>query len=142
MWEETGVWGCQHHCVCVCAEKGGGAYTLVRHKNYACPLVCLACCCAFVREVNICGNVLIFGGLILMPATHQFLIFQILNEKLNSKIQPEDRINHFFSSKQVRPPPPNPRVKMGLDPIRQPVGVEFLPSKPLHPPPPKGSTLG
>ena len=22
----TGVWGCQYHCVCVCAEKGGGIH--------------------------------------------------------------------------------------------------------------------
>ena len=57
-------------CVCVCAEKGGGASTLVRHKNYARPLICLASCCAFVGEVNICGSVLIFRRLILMPATH------------------------------------------------------------------------
>ena len=55
-------------CVCVCRKRGGAA-TLVRHKNYACPLVCLACWCAFVGEVNICGSVLIFGRLMLMPAT-------------------------------------------------------------------------
>ena len=57
-------------CVCVCVQKKGGASTLVRHKNYACPLVCLACCCAFVGEANICGSVLFFRRLILMPATH------------------------------------------------------------------------
>ena len=32
------------------------------------------------------------------------------------------------------PPPPNPRVKMTPDPVRHPVGVEFLPFKPLTPP--------
>ena len=84
-------------CVCVCADKGGGTSTFVRHKNYACPLVCLACCCAFVREVNICRGVLIFRRLILMLATHWILSFQILNEKLSSKIKPEDRFNNFFS---------------------------------------------
>ena len=50
-------------CVCVClcvCRKRGGASTLVKHKNYACPQVCLACCCAFVGEVNICGGALIF----------------------------------------------------------------------------------
>ena len=56
-------------CVCVYAEKGG-ASTLLRHKNYACPLVCFACCCAFVGEVNICGSALLFRRLISMPATH------------------------------------------------------------------------
>ena len=79
MREGTAVWGdgCVgvpiSLCVCVCVwvcRKGGGASTFVRHKNYACPLVCLACCCAFVGEVNICGGVLIFRRLILMPETH------------------------------------------------------------------------
>ena len=55
--------------VCLCVQKKGGTSTLVRHKNYACPLVCLACCCAFVGRVNICGGGLIFGRLIVMPAT-------------------------------------------------------------------------
>ena len=58
-------------CVCVC-RKGGGASTLVRHKNHASPLVCVAYCCAIVGQVDICGNVLIFHRLILMPATHKF----------------------------------------------------------------------
>ena len=57
-------------CVCVCVQKKGGGSTLGRHKNYACPLVCLASCCAFVGEVNICGSVLIFRRLILMLASH------------------------------------------------------------------------
>ena len=66
--------------VCV-YRKRGGASTLVRHKNYACPLVCWACCFAFVGEVNFCGSVSIFRRLIVMPAIHEFLIFQMLNKK-------------------------------------------------------------
>ena len=57
-------------CVCVCAEKGdGGISILVRHNNYACPVACLACCCAFLWGVNIWRIGLIFVRLILMPAT-------------------------------------------------------------------------
>ena len=72
---------CVFVCVCVCAGKGGGVSTLVRHKNYACPLVCLACCSAFVWRVNICSSVLLFRGLILTLAT-LFLMFQKLIAKL------------------------------------------------------------
>ena len=58
-------------CVCVCAEKGEGRISiLVRHNNYACPLACLACCCAFLGRVNIWRIGLIFVRLILMLATH------------------------------------------------------------------------
>ena len=73
VWESSGVWGCQYHCVCVCvcvcvcAEKGeGGISILVRHTNYACPLACLACCGAFLCTVNIWRIGLIFVRLILM----------------------------------------------------------------------------
>ena len=68
VWEGTGVWGWQYHCLCVCVcvcRKKVGTSTLVRHNNFACPLVCLACCCAFVGEVNICG-VFIVRRLVLM----------------------------------------------------------------------------
>ena len=58
-------------CVCVCAEKGeGGMYILVRHNNYACPLACLVCYCAFLWRVNIYIIGLIFVICILMLATH------------------------------------------------------------------------
>ena len=52
-------------------------------------------CCAFVGEVDIWGNVSIFRTLIFIPATHEFLIFQKLIEKLKSKVNPEDRLNIF-----------------------------------------------
>ena len=56
--------------LCVCAEKGeGGISILVRHNNYACPLACLACCCAFLWRVNVWRIGLIFVRLILMLAT-------------------------------------------------------------------------
>ena len=58
-------------CVCVCAEKGeGGISILVRDNNYACPLACLASCCAFLWTVNIWRIGLIFVRLILMLTTH------------------------------------------------------------------------
>ena len=67
---------CVYVCVCVCvclcvfAEKGeGGISILLRHNNYACPLACLASCCAFLWRVNIWRIGLAFVRLILMPAT-------------------------------------------------------------------------
>ena len=72
MWEGTGVWGCQYHCVCVCVcvqKKGGDIHFSTAQELCMPPSVCglLLCIC---REVNICGSVLIFRRLILMPATH------------------------------------------------------------------------
>ena len=46
---------CVSMCVCVSVQKKreGGISILGEHNNYACPLACLACCCAFLRRVNI-----------------------------------------------------------------------------------------
>ena len=54
-------------------------------------------CCAIVRRVNIRGIELIFVGLglILMQATLQFLTFQILIQKLKTKIKAESHFNIF-----------------------------------------------
>ena len=90
------VYVCVCVCLCACAEKGeGGISSLVRHNNYACPLACLACCCAFLWRVNIWGNGLIFARLILMLATLEFCTFQILMEKLKTKIKAESHFNIF-----------------------------------------------
>ena len=118
MWEGTGVR--QYHCVfvcvyvspqscvcvCVCAKKAG-ASTLVRHKKYARPLVCLACCCAFAEEVNICGTVSMVRSLILMLATHYFVIFQISIGKLNEKLIPRT-VSMIFCNKTGESPPAPP----------------------------------
>ena len=87
MWEGTGVGGCQYHCVCVCVcvQKKGGASTLSRHTNYACPLVCLACRCVFVGEVNICGSALIFTQVSINAGSS--LIFNISNIKRKIKLK-------------------------------------------------------
>ena len=49
--------------------------------------------CATVRRVNIWGNELIFVRLMLMPATLYFLTFQILIQKLKTKIKAESHFN-------------------------------------------------
>ena len=97
----------------VCRKKGRKS-TSVRHKNHACPLVCEACCCAFVGEVNICGSVLFFRKSMLMPATHSFSMFQKFIEKLKSKINPEDRYNIFSQGNwwdHPQPPVENTRSR-------------------------------
>ena len=47
----------------------------------------------------------------------------------------------FRKETSETPPPPNHRMKMAADHVRHPMGVKFLPCKPLNPPP-KGSTFG
>ena len=50
-------------------------------------------CCAIVRRVNIWGIEVIFVTLLLMLAKHYFLTFQILVDKIKTKITAESHLN-------------------------------------------------